>query len=37
MPWPKEYGGLGASPLQQMIFNEIMSYRRIPGGNMGVW
>jgi len=37
MPWPKEYGGLGASPLQQMIFNELMSYRRIPAGNMGVW
>ena len=36
-PWPKEYGGLDASPLQQMIFNEAMSYRRIPAGNMGVW
>ena len=36
-PWPVEYGGLGASPLQQMIFNEVMSYQRIPAGNMGVW
>jgi alkylation response protein AidB-like acyl-CoA dehydrogenase len=37
MPWPEEYGGQGASPLQQMLFNELMSYRRIPAGNMGVW
>ena len=37
VPWPKEYGGLGATPLQQMVFNEAMSYHRIPAGNMGVW
>ncbi len=37
MPWPKEYGGLGASPMQQMLYNETMSYRRVPAGNMGVW
>jgi 3-oxocholest-4-en-26-oyl-CoA dehydrogenase alpha subunit len=37
MPWPKEYGGLGASPMQQMLFNEVMAYRRVPAGNMGVW
>jgi alkylation response protein AidB-like acyl-CoA dehydrogenase len=35
LAWPKEYGGLGASPLQQMVFNEIMGYRRIPAGSMG--
>jgi len=37
MPWPVEYGGLGASPMQQMLYNEVMSYRRLPAGNMGVW
>ena len=37
LPWPKEYGGLGASPMQQMLFNEQMAYRRVPGTvNMGV-
>ncbi len=37
MPWPEEYGGLGATPIQQMIFNEVMGYERIPAGGMGVW
>ncbi len=37
LPWPKEYGGLGASPMQQMIFNEQMAYHGVPGTvNMGV-
>ena len=36
LPWPKEYGGLDASPMQQMIFNEIMSYRGVPHFSMGV-
>ena len=37
LPWPKEYGGLGASPMQQLIFNEQMAYHRVPGTvNMGV-
>lgn len=37
LPWPKEYGGLGASPMDQMIFNEQMAYHRVPGVvNMGV-
>lgn len=37
LPWPKEYGGLGASPMQQMLFNEQMAYHRVPGTvNMGV-
>ena len=35
LAWPKEYGGLGASPMQQMVFNEIMGYRRIRAGSMG--
>ena len=37
LPWPKEVGGLSASPMQQLIFNELMAYRRVPGTvNMGV-
>ena len=36
LPWPKEYGGLGASPMQQMVFNEAMAYRGLPFMSMGV-
>ena len=37
LPWPEEYGGLGATPLQQMVFNESIAYNRVPGAvNMGV-
>ncbi|HML96988.1 MAG TPA: acyl-CoA dehydrogenase family protein [Tepidiformaceae bacterium] len=37
LPWPRQYGGLGASPMQQMIFNEQMAYHGVPGTvNMGV-
>jgi alkylation response protein AidB-like acyl-CoA dehydrogenase len=37
LPWPKEYGGLGATPVEQLIFNEQMAYHRVPGMvNMGV-
>ncbi len=37
LPWPKEYGGLGATPVEQLIFNEQMAYHRVPGVvNMGV-
>jgi len=37
LPWPKAYGGLGATPMEQMIFNEQMAYHRVPGTmNMGV-
>jgi alkylation response protein AidB-like acyl-CoA dehydrogenase len=28
--WPKEYGGLGATYMQQLIFNEEMAYHRAP-------
>ncbi len=28
--WPKEYGGMGWSPLQQMIFSEEMSLHKAP-------
>ncbi|MGH2609464.1 MAG: acyl-CoA dehydrogenase family protein, partial [Tepidiformaceae bacterium] len=37
LPWPKEYGGTGATPMEQLIFNEQMAYHRVPGYvNMGV-
>lgn len=37
LPWPKEYGGLGASVMQQVVFNEEMAYAGAPTGfNMGV-
>jgi alkylation response protein AidB-like acyl-CoA dehydrogenase len=36
LAWPKEYGGLDASPMQQMVFNEVMSYSGVPFMNMGV-
>ena len=32
LPWPKEYGGLGGTAMQQVIFNEEMSYHRAPIG-----
>jgi len=37
LPWPKEYGGLGATVMQQVIYNEEMAYTGAPTGfNMGV-
>ncbi|MEE8443146.1 MAG: acyl-CoA dehydrogenase family protein, partial [Dehalococcoidia bacterium] len=30
LPWPKEYGGMGAPHLQQMVFNEETAYNRVP-------
>jgi alkylation response protein AidB-like acyl-CoA dehydrogenase len=30
MHWPKEYGGYGASIMEQLIYNEEMAYRRAP-------
>ncbi len=32
MAWPKEYGGLAASHLEQLIFREESSYAGAPGG-----
>ena len=29
--WPKEYGGMDASPVTQMIFKEETTYHRVPG------
>ncbi len=37
MAWPADYGGLDATHMQQLIYNEEMSYRSAPGGGgMGV-
>jgi alkylation response protein AidB-like acyl-CoA dehydrogenase len=37
MAWPQEYGGLAASHMQQLIYNEEMAYHSAPGGGgMGV-
>jgi alkylation response protein AidB-like acyl-CoA dehydrogenase len=37
LPWPEEYGGLNASVMQQVIYNEEMAYKGAPTGfNMGV-
>jgi alkylation response protein AidB-like acyl-CoA dehydrogenase len=37
MAWPKEYGGLNAPHMQQLIYNEEMAYHAVPGGGgMGV-
>ncbi len=37
LAWPKEYGGLGAGPMQQLVYNEEMSALRAPGfTSMGV-
>ena len=36
MNWPKEYGGLDASPIEHMIFKEEATYHQVPGIDMGV-
>jgi hypothetical protein len=37
LAWPKQYGGFGAGPMQQLVYNEEMSELRAPGfGGMGV-
>lgn len=37
LPWPKDVGGLGATPMEQLVFNEQMAYNGVPGVmNMGV-
>jgi len=30
--WPRQYGGMGKSPLEQMILNEELAYHRAPAG-----
>jgi alkylation response protein AidB-like acyl-CoA dehydrogenase len=34
--WPKEYGGRGATVMEQVIFNEEMAKRRVPSGVGGL-
>jgi alkylation response protein AidB-like acyl-CoA dehydrogenase len=34
--WPKEYGGRGATLMEQVIFNEEMAKRRLPSGGGGL-
>ncbi|MFQ5925095.1 MAG: acyl-CoA dehydrogenase family protein [Dehalococcoidia bacterium] len=36
LAWPKEYGGLGRPPLEQLIYKEEMAYHRVPGIDMGI-
>jgi alkylation response protein AidB-like acyl-CoA dehydrogenase len=36
LAWPTEYGGLGADPLQQLVYNEEMSYARAPGATTNI-
>ena len=33
--WPREYGGLGKSPIEHMIYKEEMVYHKEPGIDMG--
>jgi alkylation response protein AidB-like acyl-CoA dehydrogenase len=34
--WPVEFGGRGGSALEQWIFLEVMSYRRLPAGGLTI-
>ncbi|TET75010.1 MAG: acyl-CoA dehydrogenase [Dehalococcoidia bacterium] len=36
MAWPKEYGGMGASHTDYLIYREEMAYNMVPGTDMGV-
>lgn len=36
MSWPKEYGGMGASHLEQAVYAEEVGYWGIPGTGMGI-
>lgn len=36
MSWPKEYGGMGASHFEQLVFAEEVGYWGIPGTTMGI-
>jgi len=38
MHWPKEYGGMSATPMQQLIFTEEMAYHGAPAQiDLGPW
>lgn len=36
MAWPREYGGLGASHMERLIYQEEAAYHGVPGADMGV-
>ena len=36
MAWPREYGGMGVSRTEYLVYREEMAYNTIPGGDMGV-
>lgn len=36
MSWPKEYGGMGATPFEQYVYIDEASYWGLPGISMGV-
>jgi alkylation response protein AidB-like acyl-CoA dehydrogenase len=36
LAWPKEYGGLGASHMEHVIYREETAYYLVPGTDMGV-
>ncbi|MDY6907128.1 MAG: acyl-CoA dehydrogenase family protein [Chloroflexota bacterium] len=33
-PWPKEYGGMETSIIDQFLFQEVMGYYRVPAGDI---
>ena len=35
MAWPEEYGGQGRSIMEQLIYREEMTYRSVPGSDLG--
>lgn len=35
LAWPEDWGGLGASPVQQAVYNEVMGYHGAPSMDMG--
>ncbi len=35
LAWPKEYGGQARSIMEQVIYNEEMSYKNVPGTELG--
>ncbi len=34
LPWPKRYGGRDLSHIEQVIFNDVSAYHRVPGPNL---
>lgn len=36
LSWPKQYGGGGCAPLDELIYREQIAYHRVPGADMGI-